>query len=293
MKIPKSLKSFIKSVLFSGQFLLSGISENKYSKDLFGRCEICGRFTRFYYHKLFDEKNKVVISCKWDSEFTELINIANSMNCGHCFAKYRVRCAALTFMNYFWKDRIKSIKELVNELQKGNMNWKVLETSGTDGVFSDYNYDSAIFKSEFYDDVQRGERINGVYSEDLQNLTFDDNSFDCLIALDVLEHIPDIWKALSEIKRVLKKNGAAIITVPIDKRNNNTQTIAEIINNETIYKKTPSYHSDPLRKEGALVYTEFGTDIIEKMKDTGYDAILNEYSIKKYNAYQFVIIIKK
>ena len=41
-----------------------------------------------------------------------------------------------------------------------------------------------------------------------------DESFDVVIAFDVLEHVPDYKKGLVEIHRVLSKNGFAIFTVP-------------------------------------------------------------------------------
>ncbi len=42
---------------------------------------------------------------------------------------------------------------------------------------------------------------------DIQNLPFDNNSFDVVIANMMLYHVPDISKGLSEVKRVLKDNG--------------------------------------------------------------------------------------
>lgn len=39
-------------------------------------------------------------------------------------------------------------------------------------------------------------------------------AIDCLIACDVLEHVPDHRRALSEISRVLAPGGCAILTVP-------------------------------------------------------------------------------
>ncbi|MBD78421.1 MAG: hypothetical protein CL840_05845 [Crocinitomicaceae bacterium] len=42
---------------------------------------------------------------------------------------------------------------------------------------------------------------------DAENLPFEDNSFDVAIMDAVLEHIPDVGKAISEVSRVLKPNG--------------------------------------------------------------------------------------
>jgi SAM-dependent methyltransferase len=50
---------------------------------------------------------------------------------------------------------------------------------------------------------------------DLTSLPFMDNSFDILICNHVLEHIVDEKKAFSEIHRVLKPKGWAILQVPI------------------------------------------------------------------------------
>lgn len=45
-------------------------------------------------------------------------------------------------------------------------------------------------------------------------LPFADNSFDFIVATDVLEHIPDDTAAAREIRRVLAPGGHALITVP-------------------------------------------------------------------------------
>ncbi|WP_283628089.1 TDP-N-acetylfucosamine:lipid II N-acetylfucosaminyltransferase [Shewanella baltica] len=50
---------------------------------------------------------------------------------------------------------------------------------------------------------------------DIQALPFADETFDLVFASHVLEHIPDDRKALSEIRRVLKPKGMAILPVPI------------------------------------------------------------------------------
>ncbi len=49
---------------------------------------------------------------------------------------------------------------------------------------------------------------------DLVRLPYRDESFDFVGALDVLEHIKNDRLAISEISRILKKNGIVIITVP-------------------------------------------------------------------------------
>ena len=49
---------------------------------------------------------------------------------------------------------------------------------------------------------------------DAQQLPFDNGSFDNVLALDVLEHLPSAEVSLKEIARVLKPGGEAIIRIP-------------------------------------------------------------------------------
>jgi len=53
------------------------------------------------------------------------------------------------------------------------------------------------------------------FNVDLTGLPFADSSYDCVIASHVLEHIKDDRKALSEIRRVLRPGGFAILPVPL------------------------------------------------------------------------------
>lgn len=50
---------------------------------------------------------------------------------------------------------------------------------------------------------------------DIQNLPFEDNSFDVIFCNHVLEHVADDKKALSELYRVMKPGGWGIFQVPI------------------------------------------------------------------------------
>lgn len=50
---------------------------------------------------------------------------------------------------------------------------------------------------------------------DVHEIPFDDNTFDVLFCNHVLEHVNDDKKALSEIFRVLKKGGWAILQIPL------------------------------------------------------------------------------
>jgi predicted SAM-dependent methyltransferase len=50
---------------------------------------------------------------------------------------------------------------------------------------------------------------------DIQQLPFDDGSYDLVFASHVLEHIQDDMQALKEIRRILRPGGCAVLPVPI------------------------------------------------------------------------------
>ena len=55
---------------------------------------------------------------------------------------------------------------------------------------------------------------NRYRKESVYELKFKDAEFDTVLCLDVLEHLDDDTKAISEISRVLKKGGKLVLTVP-------------------------------------------------------------------------------
>ena len=58
--------------------------------------------------------------------------------------------------------------------------------------------------------------MSGVdYNVDLQELPFEDSTYDFVFASHVLEHISNDEKAISEVRRILKPNGVAILPVPL------------------------------------------------------------------------------
>jgi SAM-dependent methyltransferase len=62
-------------------------------------------------------------------------------------------------------------------------------------------------------DLEPGRAMERV---DITGLPFGDGSFDAVLAIDVLEHIPDDLAALRELHRVLRPGGWALLRVPLD-----------------------------------------------------------------------------
>lgn len=66
-------------------------------------------------------------------------------------------------------------------------------------------------------DVERYEKKNMPLKKqiNMENITFEDNTFDFIYNFHVLEHVPDDIKAMSELHRVLKDDGVCFVAVPL------------------------------------------------------------------------------
>jgi len=123
-----------------------------------------------------------------------------------------------------------------------------------------------------------GHILNGVRHEDLQKLSFDDNSFDIVLSSEVFEHIPNPYKAHKEVFRVLKPGGKHVFTVPFVEDGYDDATFAEIndygkiqYHNDKKYGLIgPLYHGDPVHKNGILVYKIFSKNMFNKLCKIGY-----------------------
>jgi ubiquinone/menaquinone biosynthesis C-methylase UbiE len=78
---------------------------------------------------------------------------------------------------------------------------------------------------------------------DALHIPFRDDTFDCLISLDVIEHLQDDQGFVDEVKRVLKPNGLAIIETP-NRRRLSAELLSLFRQNSNNFPK--SYGHDPL-----------------------------------------------
>jgi len=120
--------------------------------------------------------------------------------------------------------------------------------------------------SHYYPDISPGEMHskNKFRCENLEELTFPNESFDLFVSQDVMEHIFNPEKAFKEISRVLKPGGAHIFTVPLVNKEKASECWASMNNNDQIINHhKPEYHGNPIDKKGSLVTMHWGYDIAE------------------------------
>lgn len=91
-----------------------------------------------------------------------------------------------------------------------NNDFRVLHTAPETSIykkvkqeFGDNYISSDIVKTDFVDEII-----------DIQNIPYEDNTFDLIVSSHVLEHVPDDYLALKEFYRVLKNDGKVIILIP-------------------------------------------------------------------------------
>ena len=132
---------------------------------------------------------------------------------------------------FFWKRLKKIIKIILKNQNKVEQKFKNILDIGCGISFLSINLginnpDAKINGIDILEEWQNKyiEKIVSKYyknfnmiTHDIQTQThFPEDHFDLIIALDVLEHITNLESAIDEIKRILKKKGKFIITVPAE-----------------------------------------------------------------------------
>ena len=97
---------------------------------------------------------------------------------------------------------------------------------------------------------------------DATRMGFADAIFDLVICSHVLEHVPDYISALSEIRRVLKGDGLALIDVPFSNKE------------KSIKLEKPDHQGH---------WHEFGKDIMNRIAQAGFDVEKKLYSSSRDN----------
>lgn len=129
---------------------------------------------------------------------------------------------------------------------------------------------SSFIGSEFLPDQEARDANPGIRHEDLMNLSFHENSFDVVFSNDVLEHVPDVDRALSEVYRVLRPSGVFISTFPFSYGQYESEIKASLVGGEVVFHTEPEYHGNPVNPNGSLVFEVPGWDLLDRAREIGY-----------------------
>lgn len=234
------LDRYIDSVDAIGSVILEGI------------CPVCGNHATF-------------------TRFTE--NLRESGACSSCGSSNRQRQMALMVRRRFNLSPIGPMRfpknfSIYNAEANGVLHRQLMLNSGY--VCSEY----------FGSTYSSGKIIKGIRHEDLQRLSFKNESFDLSLSSDVLEHMPAPYDAHREIFRVLKRGGRHIFTVPFNPLAVEDDVRAIIEDGEIKYLSEKLYHGDPVRPgDGILVWTIFGVEMMRKLETIGFQ-------VRAWNLYE-------
>lgn len=198
--------------------------------------------------------------------------LENTGNCPICEMKVKFLAKQEWLRDNYFCTNCRSIpreRALMEVIKKNYPDWKdavIHETSPVNRGASVrlHNECKKYIPSQYFDDRPLGTIKNGMQCENLESLTFEDNSIDLHVSQDVIEHVFDPLKAFSEIARTLTPGGMHIFTVPLVNKWNPTKRRAKLDSRSKIVHLTePSYHGNPIGDGRSLVTMDWGYDICE------------------------------
>jgi GT2 family glycosyltransferase/ubiquinone/menaquinone biosynthesis C-methylase UbiE/glycosyltransferase involved in cell wall biosynthesis len=193
-------------------------------------------------------------------------NFRESFVCRNCFALGRTEALGRVMLSLLAADGAESLAELARRRPPA----QVHEFGFVGAIADTWRAQDWFSVSEFFDAVQPGEAgPNGVRCENLTSLTFADESFDLVISQDVMQHLPDPERAFAETARVLRPGGSHVFTIPLDQALPKSVARARLDPDGLTYLLPPVYRDDPVRAEGALVFTDFGRDLAAILERAG------------------------
>lgn len=215
-----------------------------YRHHRIGRCTVCGRLTIFF--------------CLEQGSFR------NTMICLFCRSASRNRHVAKAILGIV-DSGATSIADLT---AKGAA---AIYNAATDDCFSRVLGESpGYFSSSYREGLAPGSEISPrTTCQNIEALTFPDNSFDFVITEDVFEHVRHYGKGFREIYRVLRPGGYHVFTVPFY-FDQPTLIRVDTTGDKDVHLFPPEYHGDPLRGT-ILAYRTFGIDLFAQLDEIGFE----------------------
>jgi SAM-dependent methyltransferase len=238
-------------------------------RHAFGFCPVCNRRTVFLVT---------------DS----LETIRNHAICLWCKSCSRNRHLTLCVLSEFAARDVATLGDF-----RGHPEIAVLNTSSRSPIARALGNASNIFNTEFFDDVPSGSTKDGVRCENLENLSFADETLDLVISEDVLEHVRELEQGFAEIARVLRRGGCHVFTVPFDFDKKTSALFRRVGDVYEPIAMPIEYHGDFIRGK-IPVFHRLGYDLFEILEPYGFETRLvrSEYHeavrYGTFNCYTFI-----
>ncbi len=258
------------------------IMPTEFWKRYFYRCYACGNKNKPVFTQIINDD----LANVWclDRKQRHLFDIRESTSCDNCGSSLRSSLQARAICSVL-SPRSTSLTEAVSSEEVERL--KIAEINFCGALHNIIKNLPNLHYSEYRPDDKT------IRQEDLNALSYKDNSFDLVITSETIEHVPDWEVALREIRRVLKPGGFHIFTVPAI-MSRRTKTKAKIEKGKIINIEEPSYHGcNRSKTDDYLVFTEFGIDFRKKIDNIGYSTALYYRPIFSLNDPNLVYVSKK
>lgn len=204
-------------------------------------CRVCGGNCFAHRDVLWE-----TLIGQWDlSQIeTDYINVQQGTICTACGSNVRSIALADALLRYYHSPL--SLREWVQtSTAQAALTLEINEAGTLSSVFKNLPHHRLVRYPEY----------------DMMALDLESNSFDLVLHSDTFEHVSDPVKGLGECRRVLRKGGACVFTVPI------------IVGRLTRGRQglSASYHGHGACVDEAMrVHTEFGADVWQFALSAGF-----------------------
>lgn len=196
-------------------------------------CPLCQRDNQFSYAPADD----------WDAR--------SQLRCSFCDSNPRERAVSLL------------VRRTVPQFEKMRIHESSPRAEPREGLARMFFDLEGYVPSHYFPDTE-DEYVRNFRNENLEQMSFADGSIDLHIHCDVMEHVNEPAKVLSEMDRTLAPAGVAIFAFPVEPNRTKTQRVAEHRDGEHVSllpDGSLDYHGNPLDPSGSLVTYIYGQDV--------------------------------
>ncbi len=227
----------------------------------FGRlCPLCGEVKEVICKAAICDD----LAADWrlSPELRRSFDYREGCSCGHCGATARIMNFALTLLEVI---NLKFSKgyQFIGDVEWSSLaDLRLAEINNCGILHGHLDNLPGLRYSEY------GSTDPAISSEDLMKLSYIDNDFDIVLTSDVLEHVPDYKRALAEISRILKADGAFIFTVPwLNDRETVVRAKVNSLGTIELLNKASFHGEYSLKLADYLVFYEFGYDFVRDLQN--------------------------
>ena len=204
--------------------------------------------------------------CGWTGAFRQESSLwRETFYCPQCRANLRFRAQAAAVLDLVGNGRAASMRELA---EAGGLAHLAIYEPGTTGPLRPYLARAGRYVQSVYAPGAAGSHA-GIEVQDLMACTHPDEAFDLVVTSDILEHVRRPMLAFAEIRRILRRGGHHVFSiptgVPLPPR-----SIARVDTSgeADIHLLPPVWHGSG---DGgrSLVYTDFGHDLLDRLDAIG------------------------